>query len=91
MFTKENLYVIDKLPLFGEIYPDVASAKEKYIRLYELYTEKFFEPESFYLFSAPGRTEIGGNHTDHNHGCVLAGSVLLTVICIRFLVSTWES
>ena len=28
-----------------------------------------------YLFSAPGRTEISGNHTDHQHGCVLAGAV----------------
>ena len=26
-----------------------------------------------YFFSAPGRTEISGNHTDHNHGKVLAG------------------
>ena len=23
-------------------------------------------------FSAPGRVELGGNHTDHQHGCVLA-------------------
>ena len=30
-----------------------------------------------YLFSAPGRTEIGGNHTDHQHGCVLAAAVNL--------------
>ena len=29
-------------------------------------------------FSAPGRTEIGGNHTDHQHGCVLAAAVDLT-------------
>ena len=28
-----------------------------------------------YYFSAPGRTEIGGNHTDHQHGCVLAAAV----------------
>lgn len=28
-----------------------------------------------YIFSAPGRTEIGGNHTDHQHGCVLAAAV----------------
>ena len=28
-----------------------------------------------FLFSAPGRTEIGGNHTDHQHGCVLAAGV----------------
>ncbi len=26
-------------------------------------------------FSAPGRAEIGGNHTDHQHGCVLAAAV----------------
>lgn len=32
------------------------------------------------LFSAPGRTEIGGNHTDHQHGCVLAGSVNIDMI-----------
>ena len=30
-----------------------------------------------YHFSAPGRTEIGGNHTDHQHGCVLAAAVNL--------------
>ena len=28
-----------------------------------------------YHFSAPGRTEIGGNHTDHQHGCVIAAAV----------------
>ncbi|MGN0631692.1 MAG: galactokinase, partial [Ruminococcus sp.] len=32
------------------------------------------------VFSAPGRTEIGGNHTDHQHGCVLAAAVNLDVI-----------
>ena len=33
-----------------------------------------------YLFSAPGRTEISGNHTDHQHGCVLAGAVNLETV-----------
>ena len=32
------------------------------------------------FFTAPGRTEIGGNHTDHNHGKVLAGSVHLDCV-----------
>ena len=32
------------------------------------------------VFSAPGRTEICGNHTDHQHGLVLAGSINLDVI-----------
>lgn len=34
------------------------------------------------LFSSPGRTEIGGNHTDHNLGRVLAGSVSLDNIAV---------
>ena len=33
-----------------------------------------------YHFSAPGRTELGGNHTDHQHGCVLAGAVNLETV-----------
>ena len=33
-----------------------------------------------YVFSGPGRTEISGNHTDHQHGCVLAGAVDLETI-----------
>ncbi|MBQ3252654.1 MAG: galactokinase [Oscillospiraceae bacterium] len=28
-----------------------------------------------YHFSVPGRTELGGNHTDHQHGCVLAAAI----------------
>ena len=30
-----------------------------------------------YIFSAPGRTELGGNHTDHQHGLILAAAVTL--------------
>lgn len=36
--------------------------------------------EKHYHFSAPGRTEICGNHTDHQHGCVLAAAVDLETI-----------
>lgn len=40
------------------------------------------------LFSAPGRTEIGGNHTDHQHGCVLCGSVDLDMLACASCNST---
>lgn len=40
------------------------------------------ETEDFTLFSTAGRTELMGNHTDHNHGCVLCASVQLdTLAC----------
>ena len=43
--------------------------------------EKTFGPHAEAgLYSAPGRTEIGGNHTDHQHGRVLAGSVNIDMI-----------
>ena len=47
-----------------------------------------------WVFSAPGRTELSGNHTDHQHGCVLAAAVNLDTVatvglngddCIRVL------
>ena len=41
-----------------------------------------FQNEEVELFSSPGRTEIGGNHTDHNHGRVLAGAVNLDNIAV---------
>ena len=36
--------------------------------------------KKYYQFSAPGRTEIGGNHTDHQNGCVLAAAVDLETV-----------
>ena len=36
---------------------------------------KQFGREAEWIFSAPGRTELSGNHTDHQHGCVLAAAV----------------
>jgi galactokinase len=41
-----------------------------------------FTSNNIELFSSPGRTEIGGNHTDHNHGRVLAGAVNLDNIAV---------
>ena len=43
---------------------------------------KTFESRPEALFSAPGRTELGGNHTDHQHGRVLAAGVDLSLIHI---------
>ena len=65
------------------LYP--GKAKEnlpRYEHLLDLFSETYPEDiaEDIHLFSAPGRTEIGGNHTDHEHGRVLAASVDLDMI-----------
>ena len=40
----------------------------------------FGAKDNLMVFSAPGRTEIGGNHTDHQHGRVLAAAVNLDML-----------
>jgi len=54
---------------------------ERCIHLLNRYSDCFNSREVG-LFSAPGRTEIGGNHTDHNHGRVLAGAVTLDNLAV---------
>ena len=44
--------------------------------------------EKRYVYSAPGRTEICGNHTDHQHGCVLAAAVDLETTAVVRLNGT---
>lgn len=55
--------------------------RTRYIEALEQFSSLFGEREAR-LFSAPGRTEAGGNHTDHQRGRVLAGSVNLDAIAV---------
>ena len=67
--------------LYGE--EQIAAQRARYADAVRGFVETFGEPTGeLMLCSAPGRTEIGGNHTDHNHGRVLAGSVNLDVIAV---------
>ena len=54
-------------------------ARERCTEVMEGFARTFRRPAEA-LFSAPGRTEIGGNHTDHQHGCVLAAAVDLDIL-----------
>lgn len=60
------------------------AAAERYAGALEDFVATFpqHKNSSISLFSAPGRTEIGGNHTDHQHGRVLAAGVDMDVIAI---------
>lgn len=59
----------------------VAQQRERMRMLVKRFMRDFSKnsaPAQF--FSCPGRTELGGNHTDHQHGCVVAASVHLDVL-----------
>ncbi len=62
------------------LYPeDTGKAQQRYMRLSRWHREVYGRPPSGFV-SAPGRTELGGNHTDHNHGRVLASAVALDAV-----------
>lgn len=65
---------------FNELYPkDPQKQTERYNSLTAEFESLFgFSPKEY--FSAPGRTEVLGNHTDHNHGKVVAAAVNLDII-----------
>lgn len=69
--------------IFAKLYGSKANqAPQRYKELVEGFAEYFGDSDNLRLFSAPGRTEIGGNHTDHQCGNVLASSVDLDVIAV---------
>jgi galactokinase len=72
-------------PLFQELYgTDSSVLKAQADRYKSLMSEfeKTYGKDDVQIFSSPGRTEIGGNHTDHNYGRVLAGAVNLDNIAV---------
>lgn len=68
--------------LMRQLYGETA---EENVNRYRHVVQKFhdtFGDQDMMLFSSPGRTEISGNHTDHNHGKVLAGSINLDCVAV---------
>jgi galactokinase len=67
--------------LFSELYGpgEPAAQKARYIKLAGQFRDRFGGGD-IRMFSSPGRSEIGGNHTDHNHGKVLGASIRLDCI-----------
>lgn len=68
--------------IFDRLYSDKAFAVARYSKACDEFAALYGTDYEVELFSAPGRTEVGGNHTDHQLGCVLAGSVDLDVIAV---------
>src|SRR5512145_2621457 len=67
--------------LYGNDPAELKKQAQRYTDILNHFTKKFADlPVEF--FSSPGRTEIGGNHTDHNYGRVLAGAVNLDNVAV---------
>ena len=60
---------------------DLALEKRRYLALLDKAYERFNDGD-YHLISSPGRTEIGGNHTDHQHGHTLSATINFDNICV---------
>lgn len=83
---KENIYQ----EIFKDIYIDeqlLTYQKERYIKAIEKFISVYGD-QDVEIYSTPGRSEVCGNHTDHQHGEVLAAAINLDMIAI---VSLQES
>ena len=69
---------------FASLYPaaDMAAIRTRYAEAVESFINLYGGDREGFIFSVPGRSELSGNHTDHNHGCVIAGSVDLDIIAV---------
>ena len=70
------------LSKYAHLYSDVAEETERFIEAIDAFSEKYGAERDIHIFSVPGRSEISGNHTDHNNGKVLAGAINRDIIAI---------
>ena len=66
---------------YPELYSDTERHTARFSHVLDGFTSLFGDAEAM-LLSVPGRSEISGNHTDHNFGCVLAGAIDRDVIAV---------
>lgn len=75
---KSNEFKNRLLKLYSE--NELELQAERYAALFESFCTRFGKAEDVRFFSAPGRSEICGNHTDHNNGKVLAAAIDLDAV-----------
>lgn len=59
----------------------ILKQRERYLKALATY-QSLYGDDDVMMLSAPGRSEVGGNHTDHQHGRVLAASINLDAIAV---------
>ncbi len=73
------------LERYAELYADPAAQGARFIAAIDAFEQRYGEGRDLFLFSVPGRSEIIGNHTDHNCGAVMAGAIDRDIIAVASL------
>jgi galactokinase len=87
--------MIEKISFSNSTFKELYGTSEEVLKgqanRYNNLIDKFkatYGQKDIMIFSSPGRTEIGGNHTDHNFGRVLAGAVNLDNVAVAAINNT---
>ena len=70
------------LSKYASLYDDLDHARERMIAAIKAFVANYGDGRDLYIFSVPGRSEIIGNHTDHNHGKVMAGAINRDILAV---------
>ena len=70
------------LEKYSALYADVKQQTERFITAIDEFCKAYGNDRDISILSVPGRSEIIGNHTDHNHGKVMAGAINRDIIAI---------
>ena len=70
------------LEKYSALYADVNQQTERFINAIDEFCKAYGDDRDISILSVPGRSEIIGNHTDHNHGKVMAGAINRDIIAI---------
>ena len=71
-----------ELSAYSDLYFDINKQTERFVSAIDEFTKLYGNERDIAVFSVPGRSEISGNHTDHNRGCVIAGSIDRDIIAV---------
>ena len=70
------------LEKYSNLYSDIKGETDRFIAAIDAFTEKYGVDREISILSVPGRSEIIGNHTDHNNGKVMAGAIDRDIIAV---------
>ncbi|MBR2650877.1 MAG: galactokinase, partial [Clostridia bacterium] len=70
------------LKTYSDLYSDIDAQTERFISAIDEFTRIYGDGRDISVFSVPGRSEVSGNHTDHNRGCVFAGAIDRDIIAV---------
>ncbi len=70
------------LSKYSGLYADLEHQKGRIIDAIDVFIKNYGADRDIEIYSVPGRSEIIGNHTDHNHGKVMAGAINKDILAV---------